>query len=258
MPTLGVIGGSGLYEIPGLELTGERTVMTPYGLPSSAYTIGQLGDTKVAFLPRHGVKHDVAPHRINYRANIRGFHELGVKRIISVYATGGIGTTLRPGDLVVPDQILDMTQGARVGTFYEEGQIVHVDFTDPYCPELRAALLGADLKAIDGGVYACVQGPRLETRQEIKFYSSIGADVVGMTGMPEAILARELEICFGAICVVTNYAAGISSQKLTTQEVITTMGQASERIKGLLRHAIGLVPQARKCACRDALGGSKM
>ncbi len=262
MPRIGVIGGSGLYGIPGLELTGEERVATPYGEPSAAYAIGRLGEAEVCFLPRHGAGHSVAPHKINYRANLRGFKELGVERIIAIYATGGIGDGLTPGDIVVPDQILDMTAGARAGTFYEEGEIVHVDFTDPYCPELRAALgqaaKAAGLHAHDRGTYVCVQGPRLETRSEIEFYRMLGASVVGMTGMPEAVLARELEICFSGLCVVTNYAAGISAHRLTTEEVRSTMAWANDRIKALLAAAIGAVPHSRSCPCKDALKTARM
>ena len=259
---IGVIGGSGLYGIPGFEVTGERRITTPYGEPSAPFTIGRIGEVEVAFLPRHGAHHSVAPHKINYRANLRGFKEIGVERIIAVYATGGIADWLAPGDLLVPDQILDMTAGARIGTFYEEGEIVHVDFTEPYCPELRSALGraagGIETHIHGGGTYLCVQGPRLETRREIEFYRSIGGDVVGMTGMPEAALARELEICFSALCVVTNHAAGISARKLTTEEVRTTMAAANERIKTLLAATFKAIPNQRACPCKDALSSARM
>lgn len=262
MPRIAVIGGSGLYGIPGMEIVSRKSVATPFGSPSSDYTIGRFQDIEIAFLPRHGAGHTMAPHRINYRANMYGFKVLGVERIIAVYATGGIADGLAPGDFLVPDQILDMTQGGRQATYYEEGEIVHVDFTDPYCPELRESLLDAGQEAglhlHDGGTYISVQGPRLESRAEIQFYRSIGADVVGMTGMPEAILARELEICFGGVCVVTNYAAGISASKLTTREVIESMTASNERLQSLLREAFGLIPETRACACKDALNNTKM
>lgn len=260
MPRVGVIGGSGLYGIPGLEVSGERKVRTPFGAPSAAYVMGELAGVEVVFLPRHGAGHDIPPHRINYRANLWGFGELGVERVLSVNASGGIRRGLGPGDIVVLDQVLDFTQGARAGSFYdggEGGQVVHIDFTEPYCPEVRGALLRAGEKAGvglgDGGTYLCVNGPRLESRAEIEFFASAGADVVGMTGMPEAALARELEICFAGVAVVTNYAAGFTGEKLTTGEVIESMKEANERINALLRETIGLIPRQRGCPCKDAL-----
>jgi 5'-methylthioadenosine phosphorylase len=261
-PIVGIIGGSGLHEIPGLEFTGERRVSTPFGEPSAPYRTGAVSGVSVVFLQRHGLNHTIAPHLINYRANIRGFRELGVSRIISVNATGGIAPDLRPGDIVVPDQVLDMTQGARTSTFYEDGQVVHIDFTDPYCPELRALIkeagkkIGTDIR--DTGTYICVNGPRLESRAEIGLFGSMGADVVGMTGMPEAALARELEICMASISVVTNYAAGITGRKLTTEEVIEKMKESNERISRLVGEALPLIPLQRSCPCKDALEGASM
>lgn len=260
MNIIGVIGGSGLYEMPGLRVIESRHVATPFGDPSAPYTIGEAEGVKVAFLPRHGVSHDIPPHKINYRANLRGFKELGVKRIISVNATGGINPGLVPGDLVLVDQVLDFTMGSREGTYFDHGDVAHVDFTEPYCPELREVVLSAAKAtgtAVNNlGTYACVNGPRLESRAEIKFLANAGADLVGMTAMPEAALARELEICFASISVVTNRAAGLSGQKLTTTEVIETMSKANDRIKTLLRNSFARVPQTRNCPCKDALKGS--
>jgi 5'-methylthioadenosine phosphorylase len=262
MPRLGVIGGSGLYEMPGLSIVEKRTVSTPFGEPSAPYVMGRFGEVETAFLPRHGQTHRMPPHRINYRANLWGFRELGVERVISVNATGGIRKGLTPGELVVLDQVIDMTQGAREGTFYDEGEVVHVDFTEPYCPETREALFQAGNRHGIGlgerGTYLCVNGPRLESRAEIEHFATMGADVVGMTGMPEAALARELELCFAALAVVTNHAAGLSGRKLTTDEVMESMESANERIKTVLKEALLLLPSERHCPCRDALKGARM
>lgn len=259
---MGLIGGSGLYTIEGLEIVEERAISTPFGEPSSPFVIGTLGDRRVAFLPRHGPTHTIPPHRVNYRANLWGFKSLGVERIISVGAVGGISGEMGPGSIVLLDQIIDLTLGARPSTFYEAEKVVHVDFTDPYCPEMRDVLIRASENAgvllTRKGTYVCVNGPRLETSREIEFFSLIGADVVGMTAMPEASLARELEICLTGIAVVTNHAAGISGRKLTTREVIETMGSSMEILKSLLREAVMQTPSHRTCPCKDALGDASV
>lgn len=262
MPVVGIIGGSGLYGISGLKAMGEEKVGTPFGEPSAPYVMGEIDGVKVAFLARHGVPHRLQPHRINYRANLWGFKELGAERVISVSSSGGIGKRFRPGSLVILDQVVDMTQGSRASTFYEADQVVHIDFTEPYCPELRETLVSAGRKAgvrlVGKGTYACVNGPRLESRAEIAFLAKIGAHVVGMTGMPEAALARELEMCFATLAVVTNYAAGIEGRKLTADEVVEGMRASNENIKALLKTAIGLIPNKRGCPCKDALKGARI
>jgi 5'-methylthioadenosine phosphorylase len=259
---VGVIGGSGLYEMAGFRKAEDRLVKTPYGEPSGPYTIGELSGIEVAFLPRHGPAHRIPPDRINYRANIWGFRELGVERIISVSASGGINREYLPGEIVLLDQVIDMVQGMRPCTFYGKDEVVHVDFTEPYCPELRQSVIEAGKKAGIGlrktGTYICVNGPRLESRAEIRFFGMIGADVVGMTGMPETSLARELEICFAGLTVVTNYAAGISERKLTTVEVVEKMKESTERIKLLLRETLASIPGERGCPCREALKDARM
>ncbi len=258
---IGIIGGSGLYKIEGIAFKEEKEISTPYGKPSASYRVGEAGGVGIAFLPRHGSPHNIAPHKINYRANIWGFREIGVKRIISVSAVGGINPQMKPGDIAVLDQIIDMTEN-RASTFYDDEEVVHIDFTEPYCPELRKTILASGEKTgiglKDKAAYLCVNGPRLETAAEIKAFSLLGADVVGMTGMPEASLARELELCFSGIAVVTNYAAGISGKKLTTTEVVETMTETIEKIKLLLKETIGLLPVNRNCNCKDALKDAKM
>ncbi len=260
--TIGLIGGSGLYEIEGLEITKEISISTPYGEPSSVYKIGTIGDKEIVFLPRHGIPHSIPPHKINYRANIWGFKSLGIERIISVSAVGGINKDLSPGDIVLLDQIIDMTYGVRESTFYDKDKVVHIDFTNPYCPEMRDFIfkssqnIGLPIKST--GTYICVNGPRLETAKEIQFFSLIGADVVGMTAMPEAALARELEICISGISVVTNYAAGISERKLTTTEVVETMKNSIDRIKALIKESVINIPSSRSCPCKDTLKDAEL
>jgi 5'-methylthioadenosine phosphorylase len=255
--TIGIIGGSGLYGMQGLSALEGISLSTPFGEPSAPYMKGKFDGHEVIFLARHGVPHRIAPHKVNYRANIWGFKELGVQRIISVSAVGGISPEAAPGSLVLPDQIIDMTQGARPSTFYEADRVIHVDFTSPYCPEMRERLLQASrtsgIPLKNTGTYLCVNGPRLETAAEIRYFSRIGADVVGMTAMPEAVLARELEICFAGISVVTNAAAGISENKLTTTEVVETMQRSAGLLEKLLLAAIPAMPAHRACTCKDAL-----
>jgi 5'-methylthioadenosine phosphorylase len=254
---IGLIGGSGLYDIGGLEIREEISLSTPYGAPSSTYKLGNLDGTEIVFLARHGIPHRVPPHKVNYRANIWGFKSLGVERIISIGAVGGIKRAMQPGSVVVLDQIIDMTLGARAATFYDEEKVVHVDFTHPYCSELREIFIQAaghvSLPVKKSGTYICVNGPRLETEKEIEFFSFIGADVVGMTAMPEAALARELEMCCTGISVVTNYAAGIAGARLTTTEVVETMRNSLDALKALLRAVLPHIPAHRSCACKDAL-----
>jgi len=262
MSKIGIIGGSGLYEIKGLTIKGRKEITTPFGRPSDKYLIGKLGDADVIFLPRHGSHHAIPPHMINYRANIWGFKKLGVSRIISVSAVGGIKKGLTPGSIVVLDQIIDMTKN-RKSTFYDgQSGVVHIDFTEPFCHELRQVILKAgklaNVPLINGGAYVAVEGPRLETASEIKAFSKLGADVVGMTGMPEASLARELEICYSGISVVANYTAGISKKKLTTTEVMEAMKASTGKIKRLLKEIFTIIPKNRKCPCKEALKEAKI
>ena len=261
MPRIGVIGGSGLYDMPGLTITDHKKIVTPFGDPSDTHIIGDFSGREVVFLPRHGSPHRIPPHKINNKANIYGFKELGAERVIAVSAVGGISPEMKPGTIVIPDQIIDMTKG-RESTFYDGDEVVHIDFTEPYCPELRGSILkageksGIDLKK--SGTYICVNGPRLETKAEINFFSSIGADVVGMTAMPEASLAREAELCFVCIAVVTNYAAGITEKRLTVTEVVETMRETTKKVRRLLKEAFNLIPGKRGCACKDALKEARM
>lgn len=215
---LGIIGGTGLTKLTNLEITHRQVARTPYGEPSGALTFGKLCGEEIIFLARHGYGHTIPPHEVNYRANLWALKEHGVDRIVSIATVGGINPALPAGSMVVPDQIIDYTWG-RVGTFTISGekQVTHLDFTEPYCDAMRRDILRAaslkSLKVRDGGVYAVSQGPRLETAAEINRMERDGADMVGMTGMPEAYLAREIELCYAAIGIVVNDAAGRGSSK---------------------------------------------
>jgi 5'-methylthioadenosine phosphorylase len=261
MPKIGITAGSGFYELEGIEIRELKKVTTPFGEPSDLYRLCEIGGREVVLLSRHGTPHQIPPHKINYRANIWGFRELGIERILSVNAVGGINRNLRPGDMVIPDQIIDMTCG-RASTFYDGSEVIHVDFTYPFCSEVRGAFIGAGkklgMKPVESGTYICVNGPRLESKAEIRHFAVIGADVVGMTIMPEASLARELELCFGGIVVVTNYAAGISDRRLTTTEVVETMRTSRERLKSVLTETIKVIPEVRNCSCQSALKDARM
>jgi 5'-methylthioadenosine phosphorylase/5'-methylthioinosine phosphorylase len=213
MTTLAIIGGSGLSQLKELRIIKREQLNTPYGAPSAEFITGELNHHKIIFLARHGTPHTLAPHKINYRANIWGLKQLGVKRIIAVAAVGGITTAMAPEHIVIPDQIIDYSHG-RLHSFFDDKNhpVTHIDFTYPYQPNLRKALIKAatiaQISISPIGTYGCTQGPRLETSAEIKRMQLDGCDLVGMTGMPEAALARELGIDYAAIAVIANWAAG--------------------------------------------------
>ena len=213
---LAIIGGTGLTQLANLEITHRQVMRTPYGEPSGAITFGRLRQHEVLFIARHGYGHTIPPHEVNYRANLWALQDQGAQQVISVAAVGGIRADLSPGSIVLPDQIIDYTSG-RAFTFFDgrEHPVTHIDFTQPYHPKLRQKILQAaklaKVKCMDGGVYAATQGPRLETAAEINRLERDGADMVGMTGMPEAALAKELGLSYAAIAVVVNHAAGRGS-----------------------------------------------
>lgn len=228
-----IIGGSGLAKLSALEAPRRQVVRTPFGEPSGALTFGRLGGAEVVFLARHGYGHTIAPHEINYRANLWALKELAVAGVISLATVGGIRADLGPGTLVVPDQIIDYTH-SRKATFFEgaAGPVTHIDFTWPYSAALRQRLLAAATQCgevvKDGGVYACTQGPRLETAAEIERIARDGGDLVGMTGMPEAALAREAQLEYAALAVVVNHAAGRGdSQQAIALDALTTVLNAT-------------------------------
>ncbi len=244
--TLAIIGGTGLTRIEDLRITGRQTVDTPFGSPSADYVSGELNGKQLVFLARHGDPHRIPPHKINYRANIWGLKELGVTEIIAVAAVGGIGKTMGPGRIAIPDQIIDYSYG-REHTFFANDleYVTHVDFTEPYSPALRKRIIQAanhaGIEAAVRGTYGCTQGPRLETAAEIKRMSSDGCELVGMTGMPEAVLARELELPYVNISVVANWAAGIVAGEITMEEIEKNLEMGMNKAINLLK-ATALLP----------------
>lgn len=259
MVKIAVIGGSGVYDPDMLENVRQEVVETPYGEVS--LQIGTYAGKEVAFLARHGSHHSIAPHKINYRANIYALKKLGVRKIISTTAVGSLNKAMQLGDFVLPNQFLDFTRD-RVCTFYEGGErgVVHVDVTDPYCPELRkqiteiAKRLG--IHVINGGTYVCTNGPRYETPAEIKMFAMLGGDLAGMTNVPEVTLAQEAEMCYATISMVTNMAAGISETKLTHQEVMDAMAANSDNFRKLIMTLLAeLDPDEDNCDCAHVLEG---
>jgi 5'-deoxy-5'-methylthioadenosine phosphorylase len=240
---LAILGGSGLTKLPGLSITHRQVIRTPYGEPSGALTFGDLDGHPVVFLARHGHGHTIPPHLVNYRANIWALHSQKVSHVVSVATVGGIHTGLTPGRMAVPDQIIDYTHG-RETTFanYGEKAVSHLDFTWPYCVDMRQRCLRALEQAgedfMDGGIYACVQGPRLETRAEIDRMAKDGADMVGMTGMPEAYLAREIGLCYAAVAVSANWAAGRgnSAAEISMDMIEATLNDAMARLRTVLKN----------------------
>jgi len=247
-----VIGGSGLETL--LEGAEQVRVGTPYGL-TPAVSIGELEDETIAFLPRHGPQHLTPPHMVNYRAIVCGLHEFGVERIVATNAVGAINPKLKPGDFVVPHDFVDFTKLRRV-TFYDEAPVTHVDVSQPYCPEIRSVLIRTAKKrhkrVASRGVLVCTEGPRYETPAEIEMFRRLGCDVVGMTGAPEAALARELEMCYASLCFVTNMAAGFQ-KRLTAREVSSTAKKIVPVLQQVLRETIKHLPENRRCPCARAL-----
>ena len=253
----GVIGGSGLYAL--LEGATEVEVSTPYGPPSDPITVAEVGGRRVAFLPRHGRDHQFPPHRIPYRANLWALRSIGVRQIVAPCAVGGLRPELGPGTFVVPDQLIDRTSG-REQTYYDSGA-VHVSFADPYCPDGRRTVLAAagQVGAVDGGTMVVVDGPRFSTRAESRWFTSIGGTIVNMTGHPEAVLARELALCYTAIALVTDLDAGVEGDHgVTQQEVFRVFGENTARLRGILLDAVAALPETRSCPCSGVLDGIKL
>jgi 5'-methylthioadenosine phosphorylase len=242
---LGVIGGSGFYTFFDAEVR-TVTIDTPYGEPSAAITVGTIGEHDVAFLPRHGASHEFSAHTVPYRANMWALRTLGVRRVLAPCAVGSLNPDYGPAAVVVPDQLVDRTSG-RADTYFDSGAI-HVDFADPYCPTLRAAVTGLP-GVVDGGTMVVIQGPRFSTRAESQWYASAGFSLVNMTGYPEAVLARELEICYAAIALVTDLDAGIDAgQGVKAVDVFAQFEKNMELFKKLVRQAIGRVTVDHDCA----------
>lgn len=256
MIQIAIIGGTGVYDPKMLTNIRDKELLTPYG--EVDFKIGDYHGKTIAFIPRHGSKHSIPPHLINYRANIWAMKKIGVRNIIATTAVGSLNLAMKPGQLVVIDQFLDFTK-SRKHTFYEGGDkgVVHVDVTNPYCSILRHKILEAGQKVginmHANGTYVCTEGPRFESAAEIKMYSTLGGHVVGMTNIPEVVLAREAEMCYATISMVTNYGAGISATSLTHSEVLEAMGQHGDNIKKIIMETIDMLEPEQECSCQKAL-----
>lgn len=247
MAELAIIGGTGLTSLVNLQITRREVVHTPYGEPSGPLVFGTLGGKEVVFLPRHGAGHTIPPHRVNYRANIWALHNTGARKVIAVAAVGGIHPALEPASLSVPDQLIDYTW-SRASTFFDEdlSHVTHIDFTRPYAESVRQLILtacrDAKLDVIAGGVYGAMQGPRLETAAEISRMERDGCTMVGMTGMPEAALARELELDYATCAVVANWAAGRGGgDTIEMSDIERILKDGMEKVRSMLEHAVPLV-----------------
>jgi len=280
---LAIIGGSGLYKIEGVKIIDEIEVKTPFGEPSSPIVNAEYKGLPLLFLARHGRDHSYPPHKVPYRANIWALKELGVKYILGINAVGGINRLLKPGEFIIADQFIDFTKG-RERSFYEgrfspeynyrgsekykkllaERRVVHIDISEPFCPVMRKLLRKTlEEKSFSyrfGGTYIATEGPRLETAAEIRAFSLLGGDVVGMTAVPETVLARELEIHYSTLCVVTNPAAGIAGYRLTSEEVIDMMKEKEEEIKEIILTFAEKVYKNNiwGCSCESALEGAEI
>ena len=257
MNVLGVIGGSGLYQMAGLADRREEKVATPFGDPSDAYVLGRLGGRDIAFLARHGRGHRLLPTEINFRANIYGFKALGASRIVSVSAVGSLKEEIRPLDVVLPDQFIDWTRH-RASTFFGGGIVAHVSLADPVCAALHGVLFEAaescGARARRGGTYVCMEGPQFSTRAESLLYRSFQADVIGMTNVQEAKLAREAEICYATLAMVTDYDCWRpESDPVTVEEVVARLKDNAAMAGSILARAVGRLSEARACPCADAL-----
>lgn len=254
---IGIIGGSGLYQMHGIEAVEEVSLDTPFGKPSDAYRIGTLEGRRVAFLARHHRNHTISPSELNFRANIYGFKQLGVEWILSASAVGSLKEELRPLDIVLPDQFFDRTT-ARASTFFGNGVVVHVSLADPVCPVLgdvvvaAARIAGVSVKR--GGVYVCMEGPQFSTKAESNAYRSWGMDLIGMTNLQEAKLAREAELCYVTMALVTDYDCWHPAHDaVTVADVIDNLRKNSENAQKIIRAAVKMLPVERSCKCPDAL-----
>lgn len=255
--SVGIIGGSGLYEMEGLKILDEVRLETPFGRPSDAYILGEIEGRKVAFLPRHGRGHRISPSELNFRANIWGMKKLGVETIIGVSAVGSMREEIHPGDMVIIDQFFDRTKG-RVSTFFTEGVVAHVTFADPLCPVLRRLLIEAGkvvgARVHEKGTYICMEGPQFSTRAESNIYRQWGVDVIGMTNLQEAKLAREAEICYATIALSTDYDCWHETHDdVTIGAVLEVLKKNVETAKGMIRETIRKLPLKRDCECGRAL-----
>ena len=254
---IGIIGGSGLYDIEGLHGVTRVKINTPFGRPSDAIVLGELDGVRVAFLSRHGRGHRFNPSEINYRANIYALKSIGVRRVISVSAVGSMKESLKPGDVVLPDQFIDLTK-RRISTFFEGGAVAHVAFGEPVCASLASSLLmaGRSVGATihEGGTYVCMEGPQFSTKAESRLYRHWGVSVIGMTNLPEAKLAREAELCYATVALVTDYDCWHETEEaVTVDAILATLSQNVALAKRLLRAAVKSAAAVTSCECQGAL-----
>ena len=251
---IGIIGGSGVYEITQkADSCTAEMIKTDYG--EVEVSLLEIFSKKVAFIPRHASGHSIPPHKINFRANIDALKAVGVTKIIATNSVGSMNEEMPPGSFVIPNDFLDFSQN-RAKTFFED-KVVHIDVTEPYCPALRDVLAKSG-DVILGGTYVCTEGPRFETPAEIKMFKMLGGDLVGMTGLPEVTLAREREMCYNSICIVSNYAAGISEQELTIDEVFEMVAEKEVELLELIYNFIKNVDDSSDCMCHHALDGAEV
>ncbi|MBM3251401.1 MAG: S-methyl-5'-thioadenosine phosphorylase [Candidatus Omnitrophica bacterium] len=258
MAKIGIIGGSGLYQIEGLKNAKEVEIKTPFGEPSDKYVIGSLENTEIAFLPRHGKGHRISPSELNFRANIFGMKKLGVERIISVTACGSLKQEFKPLDFVIPDQFVDRTHKARPDTFFEKGIVAHVVFADPVCSDLSKTLYNCakelGITVHYGGTYLNMEGPAFSTRAESELYRKWGMDIIGMTNLQEAKLAREAEICYATLAAVTDFDCWHQTEEeVSIDMIIQNLQKNIENAKKILKSAIKRLGKDRTCDCKDAL-----
>ena len=254
---IGIIGGSGLYNMPGFSDVREERIQTPFGDPSDVFVLGTLEGRKVAFLARHGRGHRLMPTELNFRANIMAMKMLGVERILSLSAVGSLKQEHKPTDFVIPDQFVDRTS-KRVSTFFGEGMVAHVAFGDPVCPEVTKVMNGACQKAgvvvKMGGTYICMEGPQFSTKAESNLYRSWGMDVIGMTNLQEAKLAREAEICYATVAMVTDYDCWHPDHDhVTVEQIIGVLNRNAENACAVVKHAVAAMPKVHLCKCDQAL-----
>lgn len=262
MQTVGVIGGSGLYELPGLSKVRRVALRTPFGAPSDAFVVGELGEVRLVFLPRHGRGHRILPSEINARANIWGFKKLGAERLLSFGAVGSMKESIAPGHLVVVDQFIDRTRG-RPSSFFGDGLVGHIQFADPVCPELSEvayeAARSAGATVHKGGTSLCIEGPQFSTRAESRLYRSWGVDVIGMTSLPEARLAREAGLCYSSIALSTDFDCWHEAEEdVTVEAVIAVLKQNVQMAQEVIRRAALSLASERRCGCGEALRNALM
>jgi 5'-methylthioadenosine phosphorylase len=259
-PTLGIIGGSGLYEMPGLENIREELPETPFGKPSAPIVTGELLGEKVAFLARHGIGHNISPSEINYRANIYALKSFGVDRIVGISACGSLREDFAPGNIIIPKQLFDFTRG-RKRTFFEGGLVAHISTADPFCPDLSSlvyqSVSEADAKVHQGGAFITIEGPRFSTRLESDTYRSWGMSIIGMTTSPEAFLAREAEICYAVMAHVTDYDVWhVSEKPVTVEMIIETLHQNTEIAQQSIKNLVRSKRHEKSCDCQEALAAA--